>query len=82
MKLQAAVALACLICLTWIQQIICDIFPPLEDEVSNTSKMNKWTCTCSSAYQGNQGFPIETNCSSSRDCSPGTPTIPSRIITL
>ncbi|KAH7836716.1 hypothetical protein Vadar_004733 [Vaccinium darrowii] len=62
MELHAAVALACLISLTWIQEIICD-------EVSNTSKMNKWTCTCSS-YQGNQGFQNETNCSTSCDCSP------------
>ncbi|XP_057480300.1 receptor-like serine/threonine-protein kinase NCRK isoform X1 [Actinidia eriantha] len=63
MKLQVAVALSCLISLIWVQHILCD-------EVSDTSTINKWTCTCSAAYQGNQSFAIETNCSTSCDCSP------------
>ncbi|XP_057480309.1 receptor-like serine/threonine-protein kinase NCRK isoform X2 [Actinidia eriantha] len=65
MKLQVAVALSCLISLIWVQHILCD-------EVSDTSTINKWTCTCSAAYQGNQSFAIETNCSTSCDCSPGS----------
>ncbi|GMP88911.1 hypothetical protein CsSME_00040718 [Camellia sinensis var. sinensis] len=63
MRLQVIVALACLISLTGIQQILCD-------KVSDASNINKWTCTCSSAYQGNHSFAIETNCSTSCDCSP------------
>ncbi|CAK9138727.1 unnamed protein product [Ilex paraguariensis] len=41
-----------------------------EDGPSDVSRMNKWTCTCSSAYQGNQSLAISSNCSSSCDCSP------------
>ncbi|KAL6967222.1 hypothetical protein U1Q18_033026 [Sarracenia purpurea var. burkii] len=67
MKLQVTVALACLISLTWIQQILC-----VADEVSGTPNLKKWTCTCSSAYQRNRSFAIETNCSTSCDCSPGS----------
>ncbi|CAK9167788.1 unnamed protein product [Ilex paraguariensis] len=62
MKLQLGIALLCIICLIWTQEILCD-------EPFNTSSTNKWTCTCSSAYQGNQSFAISTNCSSSCDCS-------------
>lgn len=63
MRLQVIVALACLISLTGIQQILCE-------KVSDASDINKWTCTCSSAYLGNHSFAIETNCSTSCDCSP------------
>ncbi|CAK9165200.1 unnamed protein product [Ilex paraguariensis] len=62
MKLQLGIALLCIICLIWTQEILCD-------EPFTTSSTNKWTCTCSSAYQGNQSFAISTNCSSSCDCS-------------
>uniref|UniRef100_A0A5B6YLA1 non-specific serine/threonine protein kinase n=1 Tax=Davidia involucrata TaxID=16924 RepID=A0A5B6YLA1_DAVIN len=63
MKFQAEVALVCLISLIWIQHFC------VADELSDTSGVNKWTCTCSSAYRGNQSF-IETNCSTSCNCSP------------
>ncbi|XP_059659480.1 receptor-like serine/threonine-protein kinase NCRK isoform X2 [Cornus florida] len=64
MKFQVEVAFACLVSLIWIRQILCD-------DISDTSQLNKWACTCSSAYQGNQSFAVGTNCSTSCDCSPG-----------
>ncbi|KAA8544075.1 hypothetical protein F0562_021748 [Nyssa sinensis] len=63
MKFQVEVALACLISLIWIQHHC------VADELPDTSGVIKWTCTCSSAYQGNQSF-IKTNCSTSCNCSP------------
>ncbi|KAM7502136.1 hypothetical protein LguiB_001040 [Lonicera macranthoides] len=65
MKFQVEVALACVLSLIWIQQFLC-----VADELSDTSVINKWTCSCSSAYQWNQSFDIPSNCSSSCDCSP------------
>ncbi|XVF20257.1 hypothetical protein REPUB_Repub11eG0182100 [Reevesia pubescens] len=66
MKLEVEVVLACFISLIWIQQGLCD-------EISNTSGLNKWTCTCSSLYQGNQSYVLKSNCSRSCDCSPVEP---------
>ncbi|GKV08322.1 hypothetical protein SLEP1_g19969 [Rubroshorea leprosula] len=63
MKLKAKVSVACFIILIWVQQCLCA-------EISNTSRINNWTCTCSSAYQGNQSYFLKSNCSSSCDCSP------------
>ncbi|GLU11838.1 hypothetical protein SLE2022_285580 [Rubroshorea leprosula] len=63
MKLKVEVALACFIVLILVQKCLCD-------EISNTSSINKWTCTCSSPYQGNQNYVLKSNCSSSCDCSP------------
>ncbi|XP_061957697.1 receptor-like serine/threonine-protein kinase NCRK isoform X1 [Populus nigra] len=62
MKLQLKVVLAVLIGLIWIQQ-------GFSDELSAESGINKWTCTCSASYQGNQSY-IKSNCSTSCDCSP------------
>ncbi|XWS28983.1 hypothetical protein CRYUN_Cryun25bG0117800 [Craigia yunnanensis] len=64
MKLEVEVALACVISLILIQQGLCD-------EISNTSGVNNWTCTCSSLYQGN--YVLKSNCSRSCDCSPVEP---------
>ncbi|XVF68552.1 hypothetical protein PTKIN_Ptkin11bG0011900 [Pterospermum kingtungense] len=66
MKLEVEVALACLISLVWIQQGLCD-------EISKTSGISNWTCTCSSLYRGNQSFVLKSNCSRSCDCSPVQP---------
>ncbi|XVE79788.1 hypothetical protein DITRI_Ditri14bG0084000 [Diplodiscus trichospermus] len=66
MKLEVEVALVCVISLIWIQQGLCD-------EISNTSGVNNWTCTCSSFYQGNQSYVLKSNCSRSCDCSPVEP---------
>ncbi|KAF3958267.1 hypothetical protein CMV_016809 [Castanea mollissima] len=63
MKLQTKVVIACLLSLIWIQQSHCD-------ELSDTSGLNKWTCKCSSTYQGNQSYVLKFNCSSSCDCLP------------
>ncbi|KAK9280448.1 hypothetical protein L1049_014139 [Liquidambar formosana] len=65
MKLQVEVALACLISLIWIQHILC-----VADGPSDVSGTAKWTCTCTSADQGNQSYTLATNCSTSCDCSP------------
>ncbi|KAK4849766.1 hypothetical protein QYF36_000618 [Acer negundo] len=62
MKFRVKVALACLIGLIGIQQGLCD-------ELSNTSGVSNWTCSCSSLYQGNQSSILKSNCSSSCDCS-------------
>ncbi|XWS53297.1 hypothetical protein CRYUN_Cryun11dG0144800 [Craigia yunnanensis] len=66
MKLKVVVALACVISFIWIQQGLCD-------EISNTSGVNNWTCTCSSLYQGNKSYVLKYNCSRSCDCSPVEP---------
>ncbi|XP_047313355.1 receptor-like serine/threonine-protein kinase NCRK isoform X2 [Impatiens glandulifera] len=42
----------------------------ISDHLSEGSTLNKWTCTCSSAYGDNQNF-TDNNCSTSCDCSPG-----------
>lgn len=63
MKLPVEVALACLISLLGIQLSLCDV-------LSDTSNINKWTCTCSSANQGSQNYILAGNCSTSCDCSP------------
>ncbi|XP_042475612.1 receptor-like serine/threonine-protein kinase NCRK isoform X2 [Macadamia integrifolia] len=61
MKLQIEVALACFIILHWFQYISCD-------ELPDGSGINKWTCSCTSAQQGNQSYAIASNCSTSCDC--------------
>ena len=43
----------------------------MADVLSDTSSINKWTCTCSSANQGSQNYTLAANCSKSCDCSPG-----------
>ncbi|XP_021896208.1 receptor-like serine/threonine-protein kinase NCRK [Carica papaya] len=62
MKLQVKVALAFLIGLILIQQCLCD-------ELSNTSGVSNWTCTCSFSSQGNQSYVPKSNCSTSCDCT-------------
>ncbi|KAJ0084146.1 hypothetical protein Patl1_30663 [Pistacia atlantica] len=64
MKLQVKVSLACLVGLAWIQQSLCD-------DLSGTSGVSNWTCTCSSSNQGNQSNILKSNCSTSCDCNPG-----------
>ncbi|EOY34403.1 hypothetical protein QUC31_018463 [Theobroma cacao] len=66
MKLEVEVSLAFVISLIWIQHGLCD-------ELSNTSGVNNWTCTCSSLNQGNQTSVLKSNCSRSCDCSPVEP---------
>ncbi|KDP44029.1 hypothetical protein JCGZ_05496 [Jatropha curcas] len=61
MKFQVEVVLACLIALIWFQQGFCD-------ELSTTSNISNWTCTCSLSYQGNQSY-LKSNCSKSCDCN-------------
>ncbi|XP_031285096.1 receptor-like serine/threonine-protein kinase NCRK isoform X2 [Pistacia vera] len=63
MKLQVKVSLACLVGLAWIQQSLCD-------DLSGTSGVSNWTCTCSSSNQGNQSNILKSNCSTSCDCNP------------
>ncbi|KAJ4979424.1 hypothetical protein NE237_010204 [Protea cynaroides] len=63
MKLGLEVALACIISLLWFQYISCD-------ELPDGSGINKWTCSCASAQQGNQSYAIAPNCSTSCDCNP------------
>ncbi|XP_057995710.1 receptor-like serine/threonine-protein kinase NCRK isoform X3 [Hevea brasiliensis] len=62
MKVQVEVALACLIGFIWIQQV------GGADEVSTTSGLKNWTCTCSLPYQGNQSY-TKSNCSTSCNCN-------------
>ncbi|XP_050203785.1 receptor-like serine/threonine-protein kinase NCRK [Mercurialis annua] len=62
MKLQAKVALAFLIGLIWIQQGLCD-------DISTTSGLHNWICTCSLSSQRNQTY-VKSNCSTSCDCNP------------
>ncbi|XP_058004219.1 receptor-like serine/threonine-protein kinase NCRK isoform X2 [Hevea brasiliensis] len=61
MKLQVELALACLFGFIWIQQGFCD-------ELSTTSGLKNWTCTCSLPHQGNQSY-VKSNCSTSCDCN-------------
>ncbi|XP_010264652.1 PREDICTED: receptor-like serine/threonine-protein kinase NCRK isoform X5 [Nelumbo nucifera] len=63
MKFQLESALACIICLLCFQYILCD-------DLSQESGMNKWTCLCASAQQGNQSYVFASNCSTSCDCIP------------
>ncbi|XP_044469795.1 receptor-like serine/threonine-protein kinase NCRK isoform X2 [Mangifera indica] len=63
MKHKVKVALACLTGLAWIQQSLCD-------ELSGTSGVSNWTCTCSSSNQQNQSNILKSNCSTSCDCNP------------
>ncbi|KAJ7981016.1 Protein kinase family protein [Quillaja saponaria] len=60
MKPRMEVALASLISMLWIQHIFCD-------ELSDTSGLNKWKCSCS-LYQRNINYTL-ANCSTSCDCS-------------
>lgn len=62
MKRQVEVALACFITLIWIQQSLCD-------EVSSASGITDWTCRCSFSFQGNRSYTLESNCSTSCNCS-------------
>ncbi|KAF8395243.1 hypothetical protein HHK36_019185 [Tetracentron sinense] len=39
------------------------------DDLPDVSGINKWTCTCASAQQGNQSYAVAANCSTSCDCS-------------
>ncbi|KAK4763508.1 hypothetical protein SAY87_012946 [Trapa incisa] len=61
MKLQRRVAFNFLVGLFLIQPILCG-------EISETSGTNKWACLCS-LKQGNGNSILESNCSSSCNCS-------------
>lgn len=61
MKSQVEVVFACFISFIWIQHSLCD-------EISGASSGSKWTCTCFSAYRGNQSVAHIANCASSCNC--------------
>lgn len=63
MEFKAEAFLACIVLLICVQQCLCD-------GISNTSSIKSWTCMCSSPYQENRSNVLESNCSSSCDCSP------------
>ncbi|XP_017245919.1 receptor-like serine/threonine-protein kinase NCRK isoform X2 [Daucus carota subsp. sativus] len=65
MKSQMKAALACVISFIWIQYSLCDVLP-------DSSSGNKWTCTCFSAYGGNQSAAHIPSCASSCNCSYAT----------
>ncbi|KAL8092413.1 hypothetical protein AgCh_034623 [Apium graveolens] len=67
MKSQVKVALACFISFIWIQHGLSDVLP-------DASSGNKWTCTCFSAYRGNQSVAHIADCGSSCNCSSATKT--------
>ncbi|KAF9596278.1 hypothetical protein IFM89_008513 [Coptis chinensis] len=62
MKIQVGATFTLIICVFLIQYASC---------VPQGSSINKWTCSCASAHQGNQTNAVGANCRSSCDCSPG-----------
>ncbi|OVA18054.1 Protein kinase domain [Macleaya cordata] len=63
MKIKSEVALACIIILLSFQYNSCDGVP-------EGSGMNKWTCSCDSAKDGNETYSVAANCSTFCDCNP------------